>query len=83
MHKCTFEKPIRNEINSIYFVCRINSIKELGGAKKYELCSKLENKLLNVSVSCHVPFMGSTGFTYILSKQEVIEFLDNTKHKKV
>lgn len=77
-----FEKPIRNEINSIYFVCRINSIKELGGAKKYELCSKLENKLLNVSVSCHVPFMG-TGFTYILSKQEVIEFLDNTKHKKV
>lgn len=53
-----FEKLIRNEINSIYFVCRINLIKELGGAKKYELCSKLENKLLNVSVSCHVPFFG-------------------------
>lgn len=49
-----FEKLIRNEINSIYFVCRINLIKELGGAKKYELCSKLEKKLLNVSVSCHV-----------------------------
>lgn len=77
-----FEKLIRNEINSIYFVGRKNSIKELGGAKKYELCSKLEKKLLNVSVSCNVPFMG-TGFTYILSKQEVIEFLDNTKHKKV
>lgn len=55
----------------------------MGGVKKYELCSKLENKLLNVSVPCNVPFMGSTGFTYILSKQEVIEFLDNTKHKKV
>lgn len=78
-----FEKLIRNEINSIYFVGRINSIKELGGAKKYELCSKLENKLLNVSVSCNVPFMGSAGFTYILSKQEVTEFLDNTKYKKV
>lgn len=77
-----FEKLIRNEINSIYFVCIIISIKELRGAKKYELCSKLENKLLNASVSCHVPSMG-TGFTYILSKQEVIEFLDNTKRKKV
>lgn len=72
----------KNEINSIYFVGRINAIKELGGAKKYELCSKLEKRLLNVSVSCNVPFMG-TGFTYILSKQEVREFLDNTKHKKV
>lgn len=62
-----FEKLIRNEINFIYFICRINLIKELGGVKKYELCSKLENKLLNVSVLCYVFFMG-IGFMYILFK---------------
>lgn len=46
------------------------------------ICAVNKKKLLNVIVSCNVPFIG-TVFTYILSKQEVIKFLDNTTHKEV
>lgn len=46
------------------------------------ICAVNKKKLLNVIVSCNVPFIG-TVFAYILSKQKVIKFLDNTTHKKV